>query len=149
MKPTRTSAAIATLVRWREFQEAQSRVDLMSLACDTMAARECSDQSQTSVDDVRSQLGELFAQSRLDLSLLQHGAQIEDAAWQNLQAARMALSQASEREAIAQASHLQARAKTRVADSRRQRITAEELDREEKTAFDRMAELYRPASGRL
>lgn len=138
-------SAIATLVRWREFRQKRAAIAFQSRSHEASLARSCSEEARAKVDDIRAQLSSMLSERSIDISQLQWVSQIEDITWQQLQSAQAELSQTVEAQSLAQAAHLAARAQTEVAAKRSQHERAIGSDRDEKAAFDRMAELYRPA----
>lgn len=142
MKRTRDDA-IATLVRWREFEE----------ACVSAEYRTCYAQAQRDADGVataqlallgiRKRQVQLQATANLDLERIRLVGRIEEAAWENLQQAERTSVSSEARRLEALEHHALARANTRVGRSRLQSALAATTDSEEKRSFDRIADLYR------
>lgn len=135
------SAAIATLVRWREFGESLASNAYRQRSVEAGKAQQDLDGAKATVDEVQRHLSTLLDAPHLDLARLQVAAQIEDIAWLEMSARTAELEAARAGQSTAQAAHVAARARTRVATARHDRIAATERDRLEKTMFDRMADL--------
>ncbi|WP_206409757.1 hypothetical protein, partial [Lysobacter enzymogenes] len=78
--------AIATLLRWREFQEDRAADAYGRRVEQTRHAAQRSEQAQARVDEVRQAQARLL-EGALDLDRLRAVAAIEDAAWRRAQAA--------------------------------------------------------------
>lgn len=135
------TAAIATLVRWREFEESRASDVYRQRAVEAEKRRGMLDQAETSVDDVRRYRLDLLQAPRLDMARLHVASGVEAIARLKADECETELKTARERQEAARAIHVAARAQTRVAESRRARVSACESERIEKTLFDWMADL--------
>lgn len=145
MSDTRTKA-IATLVRWRVFEESCASSEFQG-SCEQ--ARRCVERVGAAKDDIESIRGrqsQLQAAPRLDLERIRLVAQIEEAAWGRWQDAECESASAEERRLAALTRHAQARARTRVAAARLCAARTAGAEREEKRLFDRMADIYQARS---
>jgi hypothetical protein len=139
----RPLAAISTLVRWREFEEERASIELQRTSVEVEHAIACVDAADVTIAKVQQRLGALLEAPDMDLMRLQLATQIEDAAWRTLQASLDERALAQQEKDKARAGHLQTRARTHVAEARKQQMAAVRRDHEEKMSFDRMADLYR------
>lgn len=141
MSDTRTKA-IATLVRWREFEESRASSAFQG-SCEQ--ARSCAERvvaAEDGIERIRSHRSQLQASPSLDLERIRLVAQIEEAAWERWQDAERESASAEERRLAALARHAQARARTRVGAARLRAARTAGAEREEKQLFDRMADIY-------
>jgi hypothetical protein len=134
--------AIATLVRWREFEEARASSAFQQSRAKLRRVEERVSHATDSVDQAQRQLSTLLEASTLDLSLLQAASQIEQERWADLQDLEAERASAGQQQDAAQVQHVAARAQTRVAQTRRERLAAVLQNREEKLEFDWTADLY-------
>lgn len=135
------TAAIATLVRWREFEESRALNGYRQTAVEAEKRRAMLDQAETSVDDVRRYRLDLLQATTLDMARLHVASGVEDMARLSASQREAELEAARKRQDSARAANVAARAQTRVAESRRARVSACESERIEKTLFDWMADL--------
>lgn len=135
------SQAIRTLVRWRAFQEALAERECQQASARVVAARIAVDEAQAVADTVERRRDELLAERAIDLGLMLAIADFVQRAWDEVRIRTEALDDASRERDQALAAHLQARSRTRVAETRCERVVALEDDQEEKRIFDRMASL--------
>lgn len=136
------SAAVATLLRWREFEEARASETFLRRCHETGLALERMQQAQAALDAIHARREQVLADQRVDLSLLQAIDAFEAQAWSRLDTRRDEHAAALRQQQAAQDQHVAARAGTRVAETRHERLRAEEREQEEKRMFDRMADLY-------
>ena len=136
------TGAIATLLRWREFQEDRAADAYGRRVEQTRHAELRSEEAQARVDEVRQAQARLLEAGALDLDRLRAVAAIEDAAWRRAQAAQAEQRDAQAAQLRAREAHVAARGDTRVARSRHDRVAAQVRDREEKRQFDLMADLF-------
>lgn len=136
------AGAIATLLRWREFQEERAADAYGRRVEQTRHAALRSEQAQARVEQVREAQTRLLESGALDLDRLRAVAAIEDAAWRRAQAAQAAQREAEAAQQRARDAHVAARADTRVTRSRHDRVAAQLREQEEKRQFDRMADLF-------
>lgn len=139
--------AVATLLRWREFREGRAEDALRRRAAETLRADQRCAQAQTRVQEIHGAQDALLAAGELDLERLRALAAIEQAAWTRLQDAQAAHRTAERSQDAARQAHVAARADTRVAQSRLDRLSAQERDRAEKRQFDQMADLFNHTRG--
>ena len=135
------STAIRTLVRWRAFQEALAERECQQASARVLEARAAVDEAQSVVDAIRSRRDELLGAQALDLGWLRAVDEFEQRAAEVVRARTDALDEASRVRDAALSEHLQARAHSRVAGTRCDRVVLQENDLEEKRLFDRMASL--------
>lgn len=140
------SQAIRTLVRWRAFQEALAERESRQASARVVRAQTAVDQAQGVADAVQRRRDALLAEHAIDLGLMLAIADFEQRAWDEVRARTDVLEGAERERDQALAAHLQARTRTRVADTRRDRVVALENDQEEKRIFDRMASLIAAGS---
>lgn len=134
--------AIATLVRWREFQEARASDEFRQRSAKTRQAKATVDLANANVEKVQKHRALLLESPNLDLPRLLMAAQIEEVHWHQLREHQAVHVAAQELEGQALAQHVAARAHTRVAEARKQRKNAEHSDHAEKMSFDWMADLH-------
>lgn len=134
--------AIATLVRWRKFEESLASDEFRRSHVQAQRSAEQADGANGKVGDVRQRLSEMLAAPQLDLERIRLAAQIEEDAWRRLQMAEAELAEARQQRDIAQARHVETRARTRVSQARQQKKKAACDERIEKILFDRMADIY-------
>ncbi len=135
------SHAIRTLVRWRAFQEALAERECQQASLRVVEARNAVDEAQAVVDAIEKRRDELLAERIIDLGLMSEIAGFEQRAWDVVRTRTDALDEATQARDQALAAHLQTRSRTRVAETRCDRVVAAENDQEEKRMFDRMASL--------
>jgi hypothetical protein len=135
------SQAIRTLVRWRAFQEALAERACQQASVRVVEAQTAVDHAQAVADAVQRRRDELLAERAIDLGLMLAIADFEQRAWDEVRARTDVLDGAKRGREVALAAHLQARTRTRVADTRCDRVVALENDQDEKRIFDRMASL--------
>lgn len=135
------SHAIRTLVRWRAFQEALAERECQQASARVVEAQAAVDQAQARADAIERRRETLLAEPAIDLGLMSAIADFEQRAWDEVSARTGALDEATHAREQALAAHLQARTRTRVAETRCDRVVAQENDHEEKRIFDRMASL--------
>lgn len=135
------SQAIRTLVRWRAFQEALAERECQQASARAVAAQISVDEAQAVADTVERRRDELLAERSIDLGLMLAIADFEQKAWDEVRIRTEALDEANGERDQALAAHLQTRSRTRVAETRCERVVALEDDQEEKRIFDRMASL--------
>lgn len=135
------TAAIATLVRWREFQESRASATYRQCAAAAEKSQAMLVEAEAGVDDVRRYRLDLLQATRLDMARLHVASGVEDVARLNANERQAELVATRERQDSARATHVAARAQTRVAESRHARVSACESERAEKALFDWMAEL--------
>jgi hypothetical protein len=136
------SAAVSTLLRWREFEEARASVVFLQRCHETRQALSRMEEAQGVLQAINARREELLAADSVDLVLLQAVAGFEAQAWSRLDTRRDEHAAARRQQDAAQDEHVAARARTRVAQTRHERLRAGERDQEEKLMFDRMADLY-------
>lgn len=138
MKPN----AIATLVRWRGFQESCAADAYRRCATETDASKGALAEAQARLDDVRDRRLALLETDELDMARLQVVAQIEEIVDTKAAEQKKHFEAAQERQDRARSEHVGSRAQSRVAESRHGRVKAHAQEREEKIQFDRMADLH-------
>ncbi|MBW8808390.1 MAG: hypothetical protein JF591_06055 [Lysobacter sp.] len=136
------SAAVSTLLRWREFEEARASTVFLQRCYETRQALSRMQQAQDVLQAINARREELLAADSVDLVLLQAVDAFEAQAWSRLDTRRDEHAAARRQQDAAQDEHVAARARTRVAQTRHERLRAGERDQEEKLMFDRMADLY-------
>jgi len=138
----RNLTALAALVRWREFAETRaSDVFRRSNQAAESARSECMD-AQGKVDAIQQARLRALQAASIDLARLQLVAQVEDVAQAVVRKRQRELDIAQDARQEAQNAYVEARAQTRVADSRNERLAQQRHEHEEKLMFDRMADLY-------
>lgn len=140
------SAGLATLVRWRGFQESRSAISLGQASQAMEAAADSLQHARGRLEELDRQRLDLLQAPELDLARLQVGASIEDFADRQVRDEEAGFKVAQAAHAEACHLHAQARAQTRVAEIRYARVASAEADRGEKMMFDWMADL-RSAQG--
>lgn len=141
MSGTRTPA-IATLVRWREFEESRASAEFQRSCEQVRRSAERTAAAEAGIQRIRHRQSQLQSAPNLDLERIRLVAQIEEIAWQTLREAELESAQADEQRQAAMARHAQARARTRVGRTRLEQAQAQNADREEKLSFDRMADIH-------
>lgn len=137
----RYAPAISRLVRWRAFQEALAERSCQQAAARVLAASDAHEKACAAADSIARRRDELLSAGALDLTLLLAVAEFEGLA-RDEQTRRLDALRERERESKeAIAAHVDARTRTRVAETRRDRVVAEARDQEEKRLFDQMASL--------
>lgn len=137
----RYAPAISTLVRWRAFEEALAERSCQQASARVLAASDAHEKACAAADAIARRRDELLSAGALDLTLLQAVAEFEGLA-RDEQARRLdALRERERQREEAIAAHVDARTRTRVAETRRDRVVAEARDQEEKKLFDQMASL--------
>lgn len=137
----KASQAIRTLVRWRAFQEALAERECQQATARVVEAKAAVDEAQAAADTVQRRRDALLAERSIDLGMMLAIADFEQRAWNEVRNRTHALEEAERAREQALAAHLQARTRTRVAETRCDRLVALENDQEEKRIFDRMASL--------
>lgn len=137
----RYAPAISTLVRWRAFEEALAERGCQQASARVLAANDALDKASAVAETIARRRDELLSAGALDLTLLQAVAEFEGLARDEESRRRDALRQCERERDEAIAAHLDARTRTRVAETRRDRVVAEARDQEEKKLFDQMASL--------
>lgn len=132
---------LATLLRWREFQESGAANHYRQCHAATVRCREAADRAESEVRRILERRDRMLASSELDITGLQWVAQFEEVARSVVSERQAALAEAEDTRDGARDAHVEARARTRVVDARRQRAVREEHERAEKVSFDRMADL--------
>lgn len=135
------STAIRTLVRWRAFQEALAERECQQAAARVLEARAAVDEAQAVVDVIQRRRDELLGAQALDLGWLRAVDEFEQRAADEVRARTDTLDAANRVRDDAVSEHLQARSRSRVAETRCDRVVMQENDLEEKRLFDRMASL--------
>lgn len=136
------SAAVSTLLRWREFEEARASEAFLRRCNETAQALERMQQAQAALEALNARREQLLGADRVDLTMLQAIDAFQAQAWGRLDTRRDEHAAALRQQQAAQDEHVAARARTRVAETRFDRLRAGERDQEEKLMFDRMADLY-------
>ena len=134
------SAAVSTLLRWREFEEARASTAFLQRCHETRQAFSRMQEAQDVLQAINARREELLAADSVDLVLLQAVDAFEAQAWSRLDTRRDEHAAARRQQDAAQDEHVAARARTRVAQTRHERLRAGERDQEEKLMFDRMAD---------
>jgi hypothetical protein len=137
----RHAPAISTLVRWRAFEEALAERSCQQASARVLAANDAHEKASAAADSIARRRDELLSAGALDLTLLQAVAEFEGLARDEEDRRREALRQRERERDEAITAHVDARTRTRVAETRRDRIVAEARDQEEKRLFDQMASL--------
>lgn len=137
----RHAPAISTLVRWRVFQEALAERNCQQASGRVLQANAEHAKARDAATMISGRREELLSGGALDLTLLQAVAEFERVAWDEEALRRDALRACERARDEALATHLDARTRTRVAETRRDRVVAEARDQEEKRMFDQMASL--------
>lgn len=135
--------AVAALVRWRSFGQTLAERAHRRASAECTEARTKADAARSNVDAVTHHLRDMLSAPILDLAKLQCVAQMQEHALAVSASRDMDLAEASDKRQAAMSMHLEARTKTRIVESRHERIAAAAADRAEKRDFDRMAELRR------
>lgn len=135
------STAIRTLVRWRAFQEALAERECQQASARVLEARAAVDEAESVVAAIRSRRDELLGAQALDLGWLRAVDEFEQRAADEVRARTDTLDDANRVREEAVSEHLQARSRSRVAETRCDRVVMQENDLEEKRLFDRMASL--------
>jgi hypothetical protein len=133
--------AVETLVRWRELKEAIAKRAYRSAALRESVALGASDAANKNLADIQRRRTELLSEATIDLMRVQAVAEIETGAWSVVDQKLAELADARTRTGEALSLHCDARAQSRVADARRERIASVHADRCEKLSFDRMSAL--------
>jgi hypothetical protein len=136
------AGVLRRLVRWRSFGESRAADALRASSAEAASAQSRADAAHETILAQQARRGELLAPGVLDLGLMHAAAQVEADARSRAEQREALLRMAREEEAQAREAHLQARARTRVAEGRRGRLAAQEQGRREKTDFDRVADAY-------
>lgn len=142
------SAAIGTLVRWRAFQEAIAEREYQQASARVLDASAKVDEAQAKAEAIAAHREDMLGRGALDLALLQAVAGFEHRALDVVREKTEVLDECTAGRDRALEGHLRARSATRVAETRRDEVAAEENDVEEKRIFDRMASLIVAADGR-
>ena len=137
----RQAPAISTLVRWRAFQEALAERSCQEATGRVAKARDEHATACEAAATIGRRREDMLSAGILDLALLQAIAEFEREAWDEQVARRDALHERERERDEALSAHFDARTRTRVAESRHDRIAAELRDHEEKKLFDQMASL--------
>lgn len=135
------SSAIRTLVRWRAFQEALAERERQQTSAREARAKSVLDEAEAVAAAIRSRRDELLGARTIDLAVLQAVGEFERIAADDVQARTDALNDARRENEEAVSAHMQARSRSRVAETRLDRVVAQERDLDEKRLFDRMASL--------
>lgn len=138
----REHGSVSALARWRAFGEARASDRFRRESFETRQAAARADEAGTRLNDVSQSRSALLRADDIDLPRLQVSAQIEHATAEHLRARQDELAAAQQRRDDAQSTYVAARADTRVADARGERLATAERDRREKTLFDQMADLH-------
>ena len=141
------SVAIGKLVRWRAFQEAIAERAYQQASAQALEAQRATESAQAAADAIVQRRDALLAERAIDLALLQAIGDFEMQAAEFVRQRRDAQREAERVRDDALAAHLEARARTRVAETRFDEVAAQERDQEEKRMFDRMASLLVAAGG--
>jgi hypothetical protein len=144
----RSRKAIATLMRWRAFEEDLASAKVSRCQADSHQAAEQVRNAKHRVEGVRQRLAELVEAPNIDLGRLQAVARIEEVALRQQDVAASAHVAVQQQEERARVEHLLKRAATRVVDTRMRRVEAACHERGEKAMFDSMADLHRPTARR-
>lgn len=137
----RHAPAISTLVRWRAFQEALAERACQEASGRVVEANAEHAKARDAATAIEGRRVEMLSAPALDLTLLQAVAEFERLAWDEEAVRRGALRERERERDEALSAHLDARTRTRVAETRRDRVVAEARDREEKKLFDQMSSL--------
>lgn len=138
----RNLTALAALVRWREFTETRASDVFRRSNQVADKARIASVDAQDKVDAIQQVRLRVLQEHNIDLARLHLVAQVEDVAQDVARERERELDVAQEARQEAQNAYVEARAQTRVADSRNERLSWQRREHEEKLMFDRMADLY-------
>lgn len=138
----RNLTALAALVRWREFTETRASDVFRRSNQVADKARIASMDAQDKVDAIQQVRLRVLQERNIDLARLHLVAQVEDVAQDVARERERELDVAQEARQEAQNAYVEARAQTRVADSRNERLSRQRREHEEKLMFDRMADLY-------
>lgn len=138
----RNLTALAALVRWREFTETRASDVFRRSNQVADKARIASVDAQDKVDAIQQVRLRVLQERNIDLARLHLVAQVEDVAQDVARERERELDVAQEARQEAQNAYVEARAQTRVADSRNERLSRQRREHEEKLMFDRMADLY-------
>lgn len=141
-------ASIATLVRWRGFQESRASADYRQATATVERSVAALEQAQTRLQLAQLHRLDLLQSAQLDMARLQVSAGIEDVAHQQTVNRERELDSARGRQERTRADHLQARAHTKVAESRHAKVATREDEHAEKSLFDWMADLCTATRGR-
>lgn len=133
--------AIVALGRWRAFQQALAERRRLQATRVLADARTALAQTHAVAVSIGLRRQAMWAEPNLDLARLQFIAGIEQHAWDAVAERETHAADAEIAERAACAAHRDARARSRVVDSRRGRWIAADTDRREKQQFDRMAAL--------
>lgn len=139
---SRKQRTLTALVRWRDFAESRASDTFRRCNGEVRHAQQELDAAADKLEDIQRSRTQLLDAPQVDLTLLQFAADIEEIAWQVALDRRVELDTAEQARDSAQAVYVNARAQTRVVDTRRERVATIESDRQEKTMFDWMADLY-------
>lgn len=139
---------LATLLRWREFQESGAANHYRRCSAATGRCEDEVQRAESEVLHVLERRNQMLATSELDIAGLQWVARFEDIARSVVAERQASLAEAEQAQAEARAAHVAARARTRVVDARHARIAQGERERAEKVSFDRMADLIAVRRGK-
>lgn len=138
----RNLTALAALVRWREFTETRASDVFRRSNQAAEKTRIASMDAQSKVDAIQQARLHVLQEESIDLARLHLVSQVEDIAQAAAHECERELDAAKEVRQEAQNAYVEARAQTRVADSRNERLSRQRREHEEKLMFDRMADLY-------
>jgi len=138
----RNLTALAALVRWREFTETRASDAFRRSNQVAEKARIACMDAQGKVDAIQQARLLVLQEESIDLARLHLVVQVEDIAQAVARECERELDVAQEARQTAQSAYVEARAQTRVADSRHERLSRQRREHEEKLMFDRMADLY-------
>jgi len=135
--------AVASIERWRRFQQAREAIALDAGRRDARLAQQAHAQAASSANDARLQRSALLASPALDLARWQAAAEIEHVLWQRVDACATEKADAEAREREALERHRLAHARTRVVEQRRERLQREANVIAETRQSDDLADLRR------
>ena len=138
--------AVGALLRWREFGELRNAAEFGRRAQEVRRAEAQAKTDETRLLATRASRSALL-EGVLDPVVLQIATEIEDVMFGALQSSIQDEGEARSAEAAARIAYVDARAQTRLAQTRRNRLVAQQLDSAEKVAFDRVVDLHMQAKG--
>lgn len=142
----RRQHTLATLVRWREFEQAKARSACQVRAAEVRRADLALEEAADLAHGLQAERTGVLATGFLDLARLGVVTDLEERAWTAHEACATRRSRAVEGHALAQAEHLGARARLNVAHAASERVDHEQRQVREKHQFDQLMDLL--AAGR-
>lgn len=133
--------AVGALLRWREFGELRNAAEFGRRSQEVRRAEAKTQADEARLSATRNSMVALL-DGAIDPAVMQLAADIEGVIWTGLQASMEGEEAARTEEAAARAAYVEARAHTRVAQTRRSRLVAQQLDSAEKVSFDRLVDLH-------